>query len=298
MLTMEPDPFAGIVVRCLLLKGRHASVSMNLCSVPDLRDLLLRHGLSPTKRWGQHFLVSERVVSSILGSVPPCTQSILEVGPGPGVLTAELSSHYEVIAIEIDPIAVSALSESAPRAKVIMGDALDTDLAAVLEELPEPRIIVSNMPYNITGPLLTSFTARRKQAAGMIVMMQKEVAQRILAQPGDREMGSLSVMLQSRFEISKVIDAPASAFYPPPKVDSCVLRLVPIQTGWADAFDQFHERIVRQGFAQPRKTLANNLKVHSFDPTEEGWSPTIRPHQLTIANWETLARALELRTSQ
>ena len=278
-------------------EGWHASDPMNLCSVPDLRDLLIRHGLSPSKRWGQHFLVSERVVSSILASVPPRTQSILEVGPGPGVLTAELSSQYKVTAVEIDPIAVSALTESAPRAKVIVGDALCTDLAVVLGELPEPRMIVSNMPYNITGPLLTSFTALRKQVAGMIVMMQKEVAQRILAQPGDREMGSLSVMLQSRFEISKVSDAPAGAFYPPPKVDSCVLQLTPIQTGWADAFDQFHERIVRQGFAQPRKTLANNLKAHSFDPSVEGWNPTIRPHQLTIANWETLARALELRTA-
>lgn len=263
---------------------------MNLCSVPELRALLERHGLSPTKRWGQHFLISERVVNAIMAAVPKEVQGILEVGPGPGVLTCGLAARGLVTAVEIDEIAVSALTESAPAAKVIQADALKIDLGLLLRELPEPRMIVSNMPYNITGPLLTAFTKVRSQASGMILMMQKEVAQRILAQPGNRDIGSLSVMLQSRFEIKKVIDAPASAFYPPPKVDSCVLALNPRITGWTAEFDRFHEDLVRQAFSQPRKTLANNLRPFDFDPAEMGWSPTIRPHQVEIADWESLAR--------
>ena len=258
--------------------------------MPELRALLERHGLSPTKRWGQHFLISERVVNAILAAVPEEVQGILEVGPGPGVLTSGLAARGMVTAIEIDEIAVSALTESAPNARVVQADALKSDLGLLLSELPAPRMIVSNMPYNITGPLLTAFTKVRSQASGMILMMQKEVAQRILAQPGNRDIGSLSVMLQSRFEIEKVIDAPGSAFYPPPKVDSWVLALTRKETGWTAEFDQFHEGMVRQGFAHPRKTLANNLRSFGFDPAEMGWSPTIRPHQIEIADWESLAR--------
>lgn len=265
---------------------------MNLTNPTELRSLLERHGLSPTKKWGQHFLVSERVVMAILRVVPEDINGILEVGPGPGVLTSPLSRRAPTIALEIDPIAVSALKESAPVADVRQLDALRVDLAAILRELPEPRMIVSNMPYNITGPLLTAFTKVRHVVSGTIVMMQREVAERILARPGQREMGSLSIMLQSRFTIRKIADAPAGAFFPPPKVDSVVLSLAPIDSGWTSEFDQLHEKVVRSGFAQPRKTLANNLKSYDLDPSSFGWSATIRPHQLTLEDWFVVADAV------
>ncbi|MBL8060066.1 MAG: ribosomal RNA small subunit methyltransferase A [Chthonomonas sp.] len=260
--------------------------------MPELKALLERHGLKPTKRWGQHFLISEKVVSAICAAVPDTVQGILEVGPGPGVLTSVLSERSKLIAVEIDDVAVSALGESSPKATVIAGDALRMDLAELLMQTPKPRMIVSNMPYNITGPLLTAFTMVRHHLDGCVLMMQKEVAQRIMAKPGERELGSLSVMLQSRFVIDRVIEAPSSAFFPPPKVDSTVLKFTPRETGWESDFDAVHERVVRQAFTQPRKTLANNLKQVGFDPSSMGWASTIRPHQIAIADWETLVRRL------
>ena len=275
---------------------------MNLCHVPDLRSLLERHGLSPTKKWGQHFLVSENVVRAILAAVPADVLGVLEVGPGPGVLTSPLSSRAQVVAVEVDPIAVSALTESAPSAKVIEGDALQVDFPALLNALPGPRAIVSNMPYNITGPLLTAFNRCRDEFGCAILMMQREVGDRILAPPGDRDMGSLSVLLQSRFLVSHVINVPGGAFFPPPKVDSVVLKLVPRDLDWSSEFDALHERIARAAFTQPRKTLSNNLKSVGIDreawleiSAELGWSDTIRPHQVQLGEWERLSRWWDAR---
>ena len=283
------------------LKSNAPSV-VNLCHVPDLRSLLERHGLSPTKKWGQHFLVSENVVQAILAAVPSEMQGLLEVGPGPGVLTAPLSQRTQLVAVEVDPIAVSALTESAPSARVVACDALQVDLASLLGELPEPRAVVSNMPYNITGPLLTAFNRCRSHFSCAILMMQREVGDRLLAPPGDREMGSLSVLVQSRFTVSHVINAPGGAFYPPPKVDSVVLKLVPKPLDWSLSFDTLHEKLARAAFSQPRKTLSNNLKSTGIDrdawleiSNALGWSDTIRPHQVQLGEWERLARWWDAR---
>ncbi len=272
--------------------------TMDLCHVPTLRALLERHGLSPTKSLGQHFLVSTGVVNAILKAIPADIQGILEIGPGPGVLTSPLSELVpRLIALEVDPIAVSALQESAPTAEVRHQDALDINLGPVFEELPEPRALVSNMPYNITGPLLTRFTAHRDKYKIAILMMQKEVGQKILAQPGNRELGSISVLIQTRFDVKHVIDAPPGAFFPPPKVQSIVLKLFPKVLDWSPQFDAHHEKLVRAGFIQPRKTLANNLtslgipREDSVEALRElGYHESIRPHEIKIADWDTLAR--------
>lgn len=273
---------------------------MDLTHVPTLKALLARHGLAPTKRFGQHFLVSSRVVDAILNAVPADVSGVLEVGPGPGVLTRPLSERARrLIAFEIDPIAVSALSESAPRAEVRQADVLRVDFKAALGDLPTPRWIVSNMPYNITGPLLALFCGARAQIEGAVLMMQKEVGDKITAPSGSAEFGSISVLLQSRFEISTVAHAPGSAFFPPPKVDSLVLRLIPKREAWTPEFDALHERVARQAFTQPRKTLANNLKAAGHDRTrldawlsQHGYGESVRPHQVRLEDWRTLAEAL------
>jgi 16S rRNA (adenine1518-N6/adenine1519-N6)-dimethyltransferase len=222
---------------------------------------------------------------------------VLEVGPGPGVLTSPITrAGIEVVAVEIDPIALSALSETAPAATVVRGDALESDLGALLDRLPTPRAVVSNMPYNITGPLLTKFAACRDRYARAVLMMQREVGTRIVARVGTAEYGSLSVFLQSQFRIAKVVDVPPSAFFPPPKVSSVVLELTSLANHPTDAFFG----LVRAGFAQPRKTLANNLLAFGLDReriagllSDCGLPSTVRPHQVDLATWQRMSEYLE-----
>ncbi len=271
---------------------------MNLCHVPTLRDLLTRHGLTPTKKLGQHFLVSESVVKAILGAILPEIRSVVEVGPGPGVLTSPLSEKVEkLVAFELDPIAVSALAETAPKAQIEFQDALEVDFEEVFASLPPPCALVSNMPYNITGPLLSRFTKVRESYSVAVLMMQREVADRLLAKPGDRELGSASVLIQSRFDVRLLAQVPGGAFFPPPKVQSTVLELIPRRLHWTPAFDAAHEQFARAAFSQPRKTLANNLKSLNIERevaeaklAELGLGAQIRPHQIDIPTWELLAR--------
>lgn len=262
---------------------------MNLTDVVVLRALLEEHGLQASKRHGQHFLVSTSVVDAILGACPS-DASVLEVGPGPGVLTRPLSQTRRTLAVEFDERLRPVLGVSAPNARVVWGDALKVDLRSLAVSLNAPRVLVSNMPYNITGPLLVRFADMADMFERLILMMQREVADKVLAPPGDRHRGALSVDLQSRFAIRKVADAPGGAFWPPPKVDSTVLLFesLPVQP------HPGLKRVLRLGFAQPRKTLANNLATGLQRPRAEivGWiealgcAPDIRPTALDVAQWD------------
>jgi 16S rRNA (adenine1518-N6/adenine1519-N6)-dimethyltransferase len=207
-------------------------------------------------------------------------------------LTKPLSEQAQVVALELDPRMAPVLSESAPRAVVVFGDALAADLADLLSGLPEPRGIVSNMPYNITGPLLDRFTAVRGLVSRLVLMMQREVAEKIMAQPGDSSRGALSVRIQAWFDVRRVCLVPRGAFQPPPKVESAVLRLIPRD----DPLPERFEEIVGAGFSQPRKTLANNLPaprdraIAALDSL--GLAETVRAHQLTEEQWIGLATQL------
>ncbi|MCW5943453.1 MAG: ribosomal RNA small subunit methyltransferase A [Fimbriimonadaceae bacterium] len=230
---------------------------MDLAQPTELRALLERHGVTVDKRLGQHFLVSRRVVDAILDALPE-VRGVLEVGPGPGILTRALvASGRAVTAVELDRTMAPVLSESAPDARLVIADALRQDLGAILADLPSPRAVVSNMPYNITGPLLARFAELREHVSCMVLMMQREVGDRVLAPAGDRHRGALTIDLQSRFAIGKVADVPAGAFWPPPKVDSVVLGLKPNDRVLEDPDGL--RRFVHGGFRQPRKTLVNNL---------------------------------------
>ena len=265
---------------------------MRLDRPETLRAFLKRHGLRPDKGLGQHFLVHSPTVDAIVAAASSYP-GVLEIGPGPGVLTGPLSEQAErLVAIELDPTMPLLLAESAPKAEVVREDALQADLGAILGDLPAPRAVVSNLPYYITGPLLGRIADARAGFDVAVLMMQREVADRILAAPGKRERGALSVALQSQFEISRVANVPASAFLPPPKVDSAVLRFRP-------RFDGLSEdaiRLVRLGFAQPRKTLVNNLVAGLHVTRDEavarveaaGLSETVRPAELTEAHWAKL----------
>lgn len=266
---------------------------MNLSDPTELRAFLARHGIKATKGLGQHFLCSGKVVEAIRLRFEGF-HGLLEIGPGPGVLTSELSESVErFIALEVDRRMVAALAESAPKAEVRLADALRSDLASILAELPQPRGIVSNLPYYITGPLVTVIAEASPFWGKAVLMMQREVAARILAPPGDSDRGSLSVYLQAQFAIEKVIDVPPGAFVPPPKVSSTVLEMRPL----GNVYDPEFFRFVRAGFKQPRKTLSNNLQAFGLDREEvgsrieaAGLDERIRPHALTLDEWRKVAR--------
>lgn len=224
--------------------------------------------------------------------------SVLEIGPGPGVLTQRLAKGIShVTALEIDPRYVRLLAETAPTATILPGDALQADLGEILRSMPAPRAIVSNLPYYITSPLLQRIADVRQDLDLAVLMMQKEVAARIAAQPGESERGSLSVYLQAHFEIQGVRDVPAGCFLPPPKVDSRVLSFVPTRTETSESVF----RLVRLGFAQPRKTLANNLATglrierdRVIDVLEAlGMQEKSRAQELSIDQWKAISARLE-----
>jgi 16S rRNA (adenine1518-N6/adenine1519-N6)-dimethyltransferase len=266
---------------------------LDLSDPGTLKRFLGGHGIKADKSLGQHFLCSQAVVQAIVDEVHGCA-GVLEIGPGPGVLTGPLSRSVErTIAIELDPKMGALLAESAPSADVRAVDALKANLGATLDELPEPRAVVSNLPYYITGPLLTRIAEVRAHFQVAVLMMQKEVAQRVTARAPDSDRGSLSVFLQAQFEIGLVRQVPAGAFLPPPKVDSTVLRFRPREVEYPPEFF----RMIRVGFAQPRKTLANNLvagyrverEVAISWLTEVGIEERVRPAVLEVDQWARLA---------
>jgi 16S rRNA (adenine1518-N6/adenine1519-N6)-dimethyltransferase len=239
-------------------------------------------------------------VESITNAIAGCS-GVCEIGPGPGVLTAPISERTQkVIALELDRRMIEALKESAPKADVRRIDAVEADLASILRELPEPRAVVSNLPYYITGPLLTRIAEARSEYSVAVLMMQKEVGQRILAEPGNGDRGSLSVYLQSQFEITLVAQVPAKDFLPLPKVDSTVLKFVPQPFEGDPEFQAQFFRLIRLSFAQPRKTLANNLVAGLLQPRERmaeaienvGLVEKVRPHDLTMQQWIELVKLL------
>jgi 16S rRNA (adenine1518-N6/adenine1519-N6)-dimethyltransferase len=272
---------------------------VNLADAPTLKAFLQRHGAWARKGLGQHFLCSAKAVQGIVSRCMGCA-GILEIGPGPGVLTSPLSSFSHVIALEVDEAMIDALGESAPEADVRRADALKADLTAILTELAAPRAVVSNLPYYITGPLLTAVAGARRSFDRAVLMMQKEVGMRVLAPAGSSERGSLSVFLQAQFAISKVLDVPAGAFYPPPKVDSVVLEFVPLESDLGDDFFGF----VRMGFTQPRKTLANNLATGLKVAREAvhewlracGLDERVRAQELDLDAWRRLFAQAPKRT--
>jgi 16S rRNA (adenine1518-N6/adenine1519-N6)-dimethyltransferase len=272
---------------------------VNLADRGELTGFLRKHGIQPDKSLGQHFLAAPSVVSRIVEAAEPF-EGCLEIGPGPGILTCFLEKRASVmVAIEFDERMPRLLKESAPNCRVIVGDALQVDLSELLQNLPHRRALVSNLPYYITGPLLDRFAKVRSEFDVAVLMMQKEVGEKILAQPSERERGSLSVHLQSQFEISHVVHAPAECFMPPPKVDSVVLKLIPRAT----SFPLHFSRVVKAGFTQNRKTLVNNLSA-TFRITKSevlsllstvGLGENSRAFELLESDWVALAEEIEKR---
>lgn len=221
------------------------------------------------KRFGQHFLEPAWADKVIRAIAPLPTDVFLEIGPGPGILTSRLAPRVSrLVAVEIDRDLAAALAPALPpHAAVVSGDVLDVDLAGLLASIDGPVRVAGNLPYNISSPILFRLLllASQRPVQDATLMLQREVADRLAAKPGTREYGVLSVLIQWRATVTRLLAIPPGAFRPPPEVRSALIRLTfgapPFELRDAALF----ERMVRRMFTQRRKTILNALTAFARD---------------------------------
>jgi 16S rRNA (adenine1518-N6/adenine1519-N6)-dimethyltransferase len=270
-----------------------------------LRVLLDEHGVGPSRALGQHFLADPNTARRIVRLAGVTTgERVLEIGPGAGSLTVELvASGARVTALELDRHLVPVLDDVlerrgiADRVRVECGDALTTDLAALLAG--EPHAMVSNLPYNVAVPIVMRVLESVPLVPRLVVMVQREVADRLVAAPGGKEYGAVSVRVAYHAAARRVGVVPASVFLPPPRVDSALVEIVrhlvpPVVVASPDLLFA----LVRAGFAQRRKMLRRALRTELGDSTEPalaaaGIAPTARAESLDLETWAALARATD-----
>jgi 16S rRNA (adenine1518-N6/adenine1519-N6)-dimethyltransferase len=246
---------------------------------------------APRKRFGQHFLQSPGIVAKIVAAIDPRPDdAMVEIGPGLAALTAPLLERVRHLhVIEIDRDIAARLRDGYPpeRLTVHEGDVLKFDFA----KLPPELRVVGNLPYNISTPILFHLLDYRERVRDMHFMLQREVVDRMAAAPSTPDYGRLSVMLQARFAITKLIDVPPGAFRPPPKVDSAVVRLVPLAPA-LDCDAATFGRVVTAAFTKRRKTLRNALAgvVQEESLAALGIDPQLRPENLAVQDYVRLAR--------
>jgi 16S rRNA (adenine1518-N6/adenine1519-N6)-dimethyltransferase len=266
----------------------------------------------PSKRLGQHFLRDRRTIQRIIEALAPKRdETIIEIGPGTGALTAELvESASRVVAVEFDRKLAPLLSErfrEFPNFKLVMADALTVDFCAEIFPARSARL-VANLPYNISTAILQRLIAQRACIEEMILMLQREVVERVLAPAGTSDRGFISVLVEAYCEAEKLFDVAPGAFRPPPKVWSSVMRVVFRPRINAETTDErLLWEVVSAGFAQKRKTMLNNLR-HAPEPLQErlkrngGASIVLckaqvdlqrRAETLSVDEWRRIVSAIE-----
>jgi 16S rRNA (adenine1518-N6/adenine1519-N6)-dimethyltransferase len=248
------------------------------------------------KRFGQNFLVDDRVIGDIVAAIDPePDQAMVEIGPGLGAMTRPLAARLDRLqVIEIDRDLAARLRKGALADKLVIHeqDALQFDFGALSAELGTPLRVVGNLPYNISSPLLFHLADHAGSVTDMTFMLQKEVVDRIVADPGTEAYGRLSVMLQYRFACAHVFDVPPDAFRPMPKVMSAIVRLRPRPVEQLTARDpQRLSDIVKAAFGQRRKTLRNTLRewLAEGDWDALGIDATRRGETLALADYVRIA---------
>jgi len=277
---------------------------MTIDSLPPLRDVIATHELAAKKSLGQNFLLDLNLTAKIARLAGDLSQAdVLEIGPGPGGLTRGLLAEgaRRVLAIEKDPRCMPVMAEIAAaypdRLQAINGDALDVN---PLTHLTPPIKVAANLPYNVGTELLVRWLTPQEWPPfwdSLTLMFQREVAQRIVAQPGTKAYGRLALLAQWRSDPAIVMDLPPEAFSPPPKVSSAVVHLRALPAPRYDANAATLNRVVAAAFNQRRKMLRSALK--SVSPEIEdylraaGIKPTERAEQVSLEEFCALARALD-----
>jgi len=260
-----------------------------------------RLGLRPRRSLGQHFLRDENIARKIARALDVQEgETVLEIGPGAGALTRHLHQRgAHLVLVELDPRAVEVLRTEVvtPGVELIEADILATDLKAIASRFPGPTLrVVGNIPYNITSPILFYLLDNRRLISDAMLMMQREVARRLVAHPGTKDYGILSILTQFYARTSTLFDVTPAAFVPPPAVTSTVVRLEMRPHPLVHARDEDHfRRMVRAVFSQRRKTLRNSLRILLGDavrtlpaslPLER------RPEELAVEELVALSDAL------
>lgn len=276
------------------------------------KKILEKYGFSFKKSLGQNFLIDTNILNRIVDHATLTEQSgAIEIGPGIGALTEQLLRRSDkVVAFEIDQRLLPILEETLapyPNKKIIHQDVLKADVAQIIAEEfagVEDIMVVANLPYYVTTPIIMKLLEDRLPIRGMVVMLQKEVAERISAKPGNKDYGSLSIAVQYYTEPETVMIVPKTVFVPQPNVDSAVIRLTVRDTPRVSVKDEeFFFKITRASFAQRRKTLLNNLmsglpegkakkEVIVAALEEVNIDPTRRGETLSIEEFGQLSDAL------
>ena len=276
-----------------------------LSSLPPLRDVIRDHNLRAEKKFGQNFLLDLNITEKIArhaGDLSGAT--IFEIGPGPGGLTRALLAQgsagktdmNKVVALEIDPRAIAALKDlkkmAGDKLEIVEGDALDMDLVALSPD--SVRVIVANLPYNVATPLLTGWLTQIRDLPlayrSMTLMFQKEVAQRIVAQVGDKHYGRLGVLSQWLCQTHIAFDLPPQAFTPPPKVTSSIVHFIPKVLPDDAPSLKMVETITAKAFGQRRKMIRQSLKQYQDYFDQVGLIPTMRAEEISPAQFIALAK--------
>jgi 16S rRNA (adenine1518-N6/adenine1519-N6)-dimethyltransferase len=249
----------------------------------------------PRKRFGQHFLADEAVLEAIVDCIAPHPgEALVEIGPGLGALTAPLLARAGALTvIELDRDLAARL-QSRPGLTVIEADVLKVDFVDLARQAAKPLRVVGNLPYNISTPILFHLMPAARSVRDQHFMLQKEVVERMAAAPGSKAYGRLSVMLQWRYEIEAVLEVPPTAFEPPPRVDSAVVRMRPLpaeQAGQADAASL--GELVAVAFSQRRKLLRHTLGRWLAARGYAGeFDVQRRAEEVPVAEYVALSRAL------
>ena len=270
-----------------------------------LRETADRLGLTARRALGQNFLFDENLLDRIVRAAAPVEGAeVVEIGPGPGGLTraALRAGARRIVAVEKDARCVAALAElaaaSGGRLEIVEADALELDIA----NLAAAPVVLGNLPFNVATEILMRLVERPGAIRRMVLMFQKEVACRIAAEPGSRDYGRLSVMVQWRCDVRHCFDVPSRAFVPAPKVQASVLRLEPLAAPRFPADPVALKQVVAAAFGQRRKTLRNALKV--LTPESEalleaaGIDPGERAERLTVEAFCALARTWKAKLAK
>jgi 16S rRNA (adenine1518-N6/adenine1519-N6)-dimethyltransferase len=250
--------------------------------------------VKPKKRLGQHFLKNEEIAGKIVNSITSPDCEVLEIGPGMGVLTKYLlqNDRWKLSVVELDEEAVEYLHSHYPELspRIISCDFLTLPLEEIYKE---PFTIIGNFPYNISSQILFKLLEYKDKATQLVGMFQKEVAERVVAPPGNKNYGILSVLIQAYFTVEYLFTVDENQFNPPPKVKSAVIRLTRDFDKKLSCDDSFFKKVVKATFNQRRKMLRNSLKMFTLsDNLKNDLILNMRPEQLTVAQFEWICNEI------